>query len=51
LQLALQNAPTPVRKFHLGMTYLKTGEDRLGKEMVRAALLQDPNLVKTERGW
>ena len=51
LKEAVAKQPTPRRQFHLGMAYLKTGEERLGQTMVQAALQKDPALARTEQGW
>ncbi len=44
---AAAEAPTPLRRLHLGMAYLKTGDQNLGKRAISAALAQDPNLWKS----
>lgn len=51
LKAAVDNEPTPRRQFHLGMTYLKTGNREAGRNMVNEALAKDPTLAKTELGW
>ena len=53
LKTAFEKAPTPVRQFHLGMTYLKVGNQELGQQLIRRATEKDPNLVKEAqaRGW
>jgi tetratricopeptide (TPR) repeat protein len=53
LKTAFEKAPTPVRQFHLGMTYLKVGNLELGQQLIRRATEKDPNLVKEAqaRGW
>jgi len=51
LKTALDKEATPQRQFHLGMTYLKMGDEATGQRMVRAALVKDPGLAKTEQGW
>lgn len=51
LKLAVSRETTPRRQFHLGMCYLKSGDQELGQKTLRAALKQDPNLAKTEAGW
>jgi tetratricopeptide (TPR) repeat protein len=51
LKTAVDRESNPRRQFHLGMGYLKTGEQTTGQKMVREALLKDPNLARTEQGW
>jgi len=51
LKAAVDKETTPRRQFHLGMTYLKVGDQSAGQKMVREALQKDPNLAKTEQGW
>ena len=51
LKAAMAKEPTPRRGFHLAMSYMKAGNRELGLAALHAALLQDPNLSKTERGW
>ena len=51
LKTAVDKEPTPRRQFHLGMSYLKSGDQATGQKFVKEALLKDPNLVKTEQGW
>jgi Tfp pilus assembly protein PilF len=51
LKTAVAKEPTPRRQFHLGMCYLKAGDQELGQQTVRAALSQSPDLAKTEQGW
>jgi tetratricopeptide (TPR) repeat protein len=51
LKNAVEKDPNPRRQFHLGMTYLKTGDQVAGQRLVREALQKDPNLAKTEQGW
>jgi tetratricopeptide (TPR) repeat protein len=45
---ALAKDPTPRRKFHLGIAYLRLGDKDLGQPLVELALQQDPSLAKTE---
>ena len=49
LKTATEKQPTPLRQFHLGMSYLKAGDRGTGEKLVSAALQKEPNLVKT--GW
>lgn len=51
LKTAVEKQPTAQRQFHLAVSYLKIGEKALGQQILAAALKQDPNLIKTERGW
>jgi Tfp pilus assembly protein PilF len=51
LKNAVARESTPRRQFHLGMCYIKTGDRELGQKTLNAALLKDPNLLKTEQGW
>ena len=51
LKTAVDKEPNPRRQFHLGMSYLKIGDQTNGQKIVREALLKDPNLLKTEQGW
>lgn len=51
LKSAVEKEPNPRRQFHLGMSYLKIGDQANGQKLVREALAKDPNLAKTEQGW
>lgn len=51
LKTAVAKEPTARRQFHLGMCYLKSGQQDLGQKTLRAALSKDPNLEKTEQDW
>jgi len=51
LKTAVDKESTPERQFHLGMSYLKSGDQIKGEKLVKDALQKDPNLVKTEQGW
>jgi len=51
LRASVDKQPNPRRQFHLGMSYLKTGDQASGQKLVREALQKDPNLAKTEQGW
>ena len=50
LKTAVEKDSTPLRKYHLGMAYLKAGDRDLGQRMLTAALEADPKLATTE-GW
>ncbi len=41
---AVTKEPRPLRKLHLGMTYLRLGDQRGGQQWVSEALTADPNL-------
>ena len=51
LKRAVEKEPTAQREFHLAMSYMKVGDKEDGQKTLRAALQQDPNLIKTEQGW
>jgi tetratricopeptide (TPR) repeat protein len=51
LKEAFSGQPTTQRQYHLGMSYLKSGDKILGAKMLEAALQKEPNLLKTETGW
>jgi uncharacterized protein HemY len=51
LKTAVDRESTPRRQFHLGMCYLKNGDQTNGQKLVSDALQKNPNLVKTEQGW
>jgi tetratricopeptide (TPR) repeat protein len=51
LKSAIDKEASPRRQYHLGLAYIKSGEQDRGRQLVREALLKDPNLVKTEQGW
>lgn len=51
LKAAVAKAPTPRRQFHLAMSYMKSGEQELGLQVLAAALSKDPDLPKKEQGW
>ena len=51
LKSAVDKESTPKRQFHLALSYLKAGEQHLGRQMMQSALQRDPNLANTERGW
>lgn len=51
LTVAVNREPTPKRRFHLAMSYIRAGNRDVGQPMLQTALQQDPNLAATERGW
>jgi tetratricopeptide (TPR) repeat protein len=51
LQAAVTMESTPVRQFHLALSYFKVGDQQQGQENLQKALAKDPNLPKTEVGW
>jgi tetratricopeptide (TPR) repeat protein len=51
LKRAVDKASNPRRQFHLGMSYLKSGDQVTGNKIVTEALQKDPTLPKTEQGW
>jgi len=51
LKLAVSREPTPVRQFHLGMSYLKFGDRTTGNKLVTEAIRRDPDLPKNEQAW
>jgi tetratricopeptide (TPR) repeat protein len=44
LKEAVSKEPNPRRKYHLGLSYIKTGELRQGRELLQSAIQQDPSL-------
>jgi tetratricopeptide (TPR) repeat protein len=48
LETALRQDARPAIQYHLGLTYLRTGDSERGKELVAAALRANPKLVQTE---
>jgi tetratricopeptide (TPR) repeat protein len=48
LKTAVEKNGTPLRKYHLGMAYLKAGDRDLGQGFLKAALESDPSLATTE---
>ncbi len=50
LKTAVEKDGTPQRRYHLGMAYLKAGNQDLGQRMLTAALAADPTLATTQ-GW
>ena len=51
LKLAVAKEGTPRRQFHLGMAYVKSGDQATGRQIVTAALKSDPALATSERDW
>ena len=51
LKIAVAKDGTPRRQFHLGMAYVKTGDQAMGRQIVAAALKSDPGLASSERDW
>ena len=51
LKNAVDTGPSPRRQFHLGKSYLMTGDQTAGQKLVAEALKKDPSLAKTEQGW
>jgi tetratricopeptide (TPR) repeat protein len=51
LKTAVDKEANPRRQFHLGMSYLKVGDQAAGQKIMREALQKDPSLAKTEQGW
>jgi tetratricopeptide (TPR) repeat protein len=51
LKKAAQIAPTPSRQYHLALSYMKSGQDSLGRPLLAAALQKDPDLLAKDRGW
>jgi uncharacterized protein HemY len=41
---AVAKEPRPVRRLHLGMTYLQLGDQRRGQQLVSEVLTANPNL-------
>ena len=51
LTAAVNKEPTPRRRFHLAMSYIRAGDSSVGKNMLTTALHDDPKLPETEQGW
>jgi tetratricopeptide (TPR) repeat protein len=51
LKEAVTKEGTPLRHFHLGMAYLKNGDQEIGQRNVSAALAADRTLRDRERDW
>jgi Tfp pilus assembly protein PilF len=50
LKTAVEKDGTPRRKYHLGMAYLKAGNQDLGQKLLTSAVAADPTLA-TNQGW
>lgn len=48
LERAADKEPTPRRKFHLSLCYLKMGNRTAGQHMLQSAIAQDPSLLHSE---
>lgn len=48
LESALAKEPTPRRKYHLAMAYLKAGEEKTARRTLEAALKMDPALPEAK---
>lgn len=48
LKTAVHQDRTPLRQYHLGMAYLKSGDHDLGQQMVNSALAADPTLASVQ---
>jgi tetratricopeptide (TPR) repeat protein len=51
LKAALAKQPSASTQYHLAMSYLKAGNQEMGRKTLLAALKQDPNLPKMEPDW
>ena len=51
LQEAMAKEPNPRRQLHLGLSYMKTGDLRQGRELLNAATRQDPSLRSIAGQW
>lgn len=51
LKIAVEKDGTPRRQFHLGMAYVKVGDQATGRQIVAAALKSDPALATSEKDW
>jgi tetratricopeptide (TPR) repeat protein len=51
LKQAMALGPTPSRQYHLGLSYVKSGQRSLGQAALAAALQKDPGLPKKDQGW
>ncbi len=48
LKTAVEQGRTPLREYHLGMAYLKSGDRSRGEQIMAAAVAADPTLTTTE---
>jgi Tfp pilus assembly protein PilF len=51
LESAVSKEPSPRRQFHLALSYMKTGDQNRGRQLLQTALAKDRNLAKSEQGW
>ena len=51
LKPVFEKEPTPRHEFHLAMLYLRSGDRVTGARLMEAALKQNPNLPRQEKGW
>jgi Tfp pilus assembly protein PilF len=51
LKIAVAAEPNPRRQLHLALCYMKSGQHRLGHELLQSALRQDPSLSATASDW
>jgi len=51
LKRAASKNPTPLRQYHLALSYMKSGETSLGQQILLAAIQKDPSLPKKDKGW
>jgi len=51
LKEAVLIEPNPRRQFHLGLSYIKTGDLRQGRELLQTAIQQDPSLNARSQQW
>jgi tetratricopeptide (TPR) repeat protein len=49
LSRAVENGPTPEEKYHLAAAYIKTGDAGKGKQLMEAAMKEDPGLAAREQ--
>ena len=45
---AVKKDSTPLRRYHLAMSYMKAGEEQKGRELLRSIAKLDPNLSETK---
>ena len=51
LKASVDKEPTPRRRFHLAIAYIKSGDSNRGQPLLGQALSEDPSLSKTEQLW
>jgi Tfp pilus assembly protein PilF len=49
LSRAVENGPTPEEKYHLAVVYIKSGDAGRGKQLMEAAMKEDPGLAAREQ--